>query len=241
MTPLFDYDKYNLLMESYFPFEGYDFLYFDTPIDFYTLYRNNKKINTFSELEYIGEVLHHLNPKLKKDVFIELMLQVSDKSYGHSVRTYSEDRVKWLCEKILIKNKKPYCRRPRKVVFNPSRMLSAEEKRIIVNEVRSSRVNHESIYLAIEQLIEDGQRITYEKIGGVLGCSRQTISKKINSSLKELISFNNESMLNEDRHDEFISKVDFITDDKQEDKVKTLLDILEYRDFKKIIKNYFVN
>ena len=39
----------------------------------------------------------------------------------------------------------------------------------------------------------------------------------------------------------FISKVDFITDDKQEDKVKTLLDILEYRDFKKIIKNYFVN
>ena len=131
------------------------------------------------------------------------MLQVSDKSYGHSVRTYSEDRVKWLCEKILIKNKKPYCRRPRKVVFNPSRMLSAEEKRIIVNEVRSSRVNHESIYLAIEQLIEDGQRITYEKIGGVLGCSRQTISKKINSSLKELISFNNESMLNEDRHDEF--------------------------------------
>ena len=57
---------------------------------------------------------------------------MTDRSNGHVIRTYSESRIEKICEDVWDKNKKPYCRKKRKIIFNPSKMIPVQEKRKIV-------------------------------------------------------------------------------------------------------------
>lgn len=196
MIPLFDYNRHNLLMESSFRFEGYDFLYFDEGIPYYSLFRSSRKLNSFWELQYSAEVLIHLNPTLTYPIFKELIIELSDRSSGHIIRTYSEDRVTKMCDYIYNNRVSPYVRRYRKIVFNAGKLITNYEKLSIVGEIiggqsRATKISPESIYEAVEELSLIKNKITYNKIGAFLNCTRQTISKHITTPIKDIIKYHN--------------------------------------------------
>ena len=201
MIPLFDYNRHNLIMESSFRFEGYDFLYFDEGIPYYTLFRPTRKLNSFWEVKYAAEMLHYLNRDISDSLFFELVLSLSDRANGHVIRTYSEGRVINMCEEVLQLNLPPYVRRYRRIVFNPGKVITTYEKMSIVGEMiggkgnRSNKAIEESIYNAIETLMLTNYRITYESIGKELNCTRQTISKYITKDLKYIIKSHNHRSL----------------------------------------------
>jgi len=196
MKPVFDYDLFpDVLLESYFKFDGEDFLYFPEGVEFYTLYRNGRKINSFAELMYIGEVLLFLNSNMEYDKFLEMMLWVSDRDNKQSIRTYSEGRVIAGCDYVFRNKKKPYINKYRKIIFNPLRRIPFEEKMVIVGSVcRSSKVNDEVIYNVVEELMYENQYITINLISETLQVTRQTVSKHITDGIKEIIKDFNDSL-----------------------------------------------
>ena len=244
MIPLFDYESHGLIMESYFSFEGYDFLYFTSPVDFYTLYRSTRKINTFNELEYFAEVLIHLNPKLEKGLFIRLMLELADRVNGHVIRTYSEERILEMCDNVFFNRKVPFCRRKRKILFNPSKIIPIEDKRMIIGKVLSKGVNNlEAIYNMVEEYMEEGQIIYISEIAKKLNMSHRTVQRAIDKHLKSVIDFHN-NMLKYQNFYEIIDAFDLLTENKTvQEKINALNVIrkLNNRDFKNLFENYLEN
>lgn len=244
MIPLFDYDKYMIIMESYFSFQGFDFLYFDTPVNFYTLYRSTRKINTFDEFEYIGELLFHLNPEISEKLFKQLMLELGDRSNKHVIRTYSEKRILDMCDKVYGSEDAPYCRRKRVVLFNPAKVMTIDEKRMIVGSVVGNRkANEELIYDAIEELMFLDEKITYDKISSILKCSRQTVAHKTTPRLKTIIIEHNIKLKESNERQELLNVMDKLTNGGKDKlkiiALKKLTSIRDYELIKNVILEFF--
>lgn len=196
MVSLFDYDRYNLIMESSFEFKGYDFLFFSEGVPFYSLFRTSRKLNSFWEVKYVGEVLLHLNPNIKQELFCSLMIQLTDREAGHVIRTYSKKRIYDMCNYIYNNKKNPYVRRYRRIIFNPAKQIPIEEKRWIIGKLiskirRGKKITEELIYNAYEELSQENIKITYIKLANKLNCTRQTISNNITEDIKEAIKYHN--------------------------------------------------
>jgi len=177
-------------METPISFRGQPYMYYPEGKDYYTLYRGTRKINTIQELEYVGEKLLWLNPEIEWEVFVYHMKQVSDRSNGHIIRTYSEKKVEYICNEVWQKNKKPYCRRKRKVIFNPSKMLSVEEKRKIVQKLIHPKIRFESNEIWDACRMIDG-KLTMKKIAEVLGCSAPTLKKSFDDDMIAMLKYKN--------------------------------------------------
>lgn len=205
-------------MESPFVFRGADFVYFEEPVPYYSLYRTSRKLNSYFEVCYVGEVLLHLNPKLTYSKFKELMSYLTDRTNSHVVRTYSESKVDKLCKYVFNNRKTPYVRRYRRLVFNPVKFISKEDKRYIIGTVMGSRskVNEETIYDAIEELMMTESRITIDMISDRLECSRQTVSKKMTSNLKDIIQDYNRKVKLEESKSDIINIVNDLTEGSYE-------------------------
>ena len=184
--PLFDYEEDRIIMESCFVFHGKKYLFYPEGVEFYSLYRTTRKINSIQEVEYVAEKFRWLNPNIDYSVFIRHMKEMTDRSNGHVIRTYSDRRIEAICEDIWDKTlTKPYCRRKRKVIFNPSKMISIKEKRKIVQQLIHPKISFEStdIWRACGQI---QGKITMKKIGVILGCCAPTVRR----------SFDDEMLLN---------------------------------------------
>jgi DNA-binding transcriptional ArsR family regulator len=197
MKPIFDYEIFpNALQESYFEFHGEDFLFFDDPVEFYTLFRNNRKINSFQELMYIGEVLLWLNPDMEYQKFLAMLLWVSDRSNGKSIRTYSEGRVTSGVDSIWNTRKKPYVNKYRRIIFHQTRNIPREEKMRVIGIVCGrGKVNPQMIYDVVEELMMESEPITINQIAKVLSVTRQTVSRHITEDIKDIILDFNHSLL----------------------------------------------
>jgi hypothetical protein len=196
MKPIFDYDIFpNVLQESYFEFHGEDFLFFDDPVEFYTLYRNNRKINSFQELMYIGEVLLWLNPDMEYIKFLSMLVWVSDRSSGQSIRTYSEARVSDGVDFIWNNRKKPYVNKYRRIIFHPTRNIPRDEKMRVIGMVcGKGKVNPQMIYDVVEELMMENEPITINQVAKVLQVTRQTISRHIIEDIKDIMLDFNHSL-----------------------------------------------
>ena len=164
-------------MESSFVFKGKDYLHFPNGCNFYTLYRTTRKINTFSELEYIAEKFIHLNPEFDIDKMKLLFVGLSDRGSGHIIRTYSQDRVENMIDRVFSKRKLPYCARKRKIIFNPSKMMDRKTKMKIVGAVigRRNRPSTDDIDSVIEELWLDKDKITISKVANKLNKTRHLV------------------------------------------------------------------
>ena len=170
-------------MESCFKFHGKKYLFFPEGVEFYSLYRTTRKINSIQEVEYVAEKLRWLNPNIEYSAFVRHMKQMTDRSNGHVIRTYSERKIEVICEEIWDKTlTKPYCRRKRKVIFNPSKMLELQEKRKIVQQLIHPKISFESsdVWRACNQI---QGKITMKKIGEVLGCSAPTVRRSFDDAM----------------------------------------------------------
>lgn len=196
MIALFDYDKHRLFMESSFKFEGYDFLYFDEGIPYYSLYRTSRKLNSFWEVKYVAEVLYYLNPNISIELFTELVLDLTDRSNGHVIRTYGESRVIGMCEYVMSNKRTPYVRRYRRIIFNPGKNITKYEKQCIVGTMigrfNNKKITTDKLYNVIEDLMTTSSKITYVKIAKLLNCTRQTVSTNLTEGLKDIINYHND-------------------------------------------------
>lgn len=181
--PLFEYEEDRIIMESSFRFHGKKYLFYPEGIEFYSLYRTTRKINSIQEIEYVAEKFRWLNPNIDYSVFIRHMKRMTDRSNGHVIRTYSDRRIEIICEDIWDKSlTKPYCRKKRKVIFNPSKMISIKEKRKIVQQLIHPKISFESadIWRACNQI---QGKITMKKIGVILGCSAPTVRRSFDDAM----------------------------------------------------------
>lgn len=181
--PLFEYEKDRLIMESSFKFEGKKYLFFPEGIEFYTLFRTTRKINSVQEIEYVAEKLRWLNPKIEYSAFVRHMRSMTDRSNGHVIRTYSVRRIEAICEEVWQKPlTKPYCRRKRKVIFNPVKMIPTKEKRKIVQQLIHPTISFEpsEIWRACNNI---QGKLTMKKIGDYLGCSAPTVRKSFDDKM----------------------------------------------------------
>ena len=100
LIPLFDYERHRIIMESSFIFKGADYLFFPEGVEYYSLYRTTRKINSFAELEYIAEKFVWLNPEFKLSKMKRFFSVLSDRGSGHIIRTYGNSRVEDMVERV---------------------------------------------------------------------------------------------------------------------------------------------
>lgn len=196
---LFDVSLFpDVLQESYFAFQGADYLYFDDKVEFYSLYYRDRKIQSFQEFVYCMEVLIWLNKEIEWEKFLEMGLWVSDRSNGKTIRTYGERRVKEACEYVFSQVKKPYVNNYRRIVFNPTKKVTKEDRMRIVGIMcggRKRKVDPQTIYDVVEELMSQGIRIRLKDVAKSLGVVPQTISNHVTEDIKEMIRDYNKTVL----------------------------------------------
>ena len=238
LIPLFDYERYRIIMQTPFRFEGKDYLYFPNGCKFYSLYRTKRKINSFSELEYIAEKFIHLNPGFDIETMKRIFVRLSDRDTGHIIRTYGANRVEAMIERVYIKNKDPYCPRLRKIIFNPSKMIDRKEKmRIVATVIHTKNKPTESeIDSVIEELWLNNEKITVSKVADKLNTSRYLASWYFSGDRKKAIESANKEIKERNLISKAIEAIDILTDNGNKLKMRELKKITSIRNYS-LLKN----
>lgn len=233
LIPLFNYEAYRIIMESYFVFKGKDYLYFPDGCNFYTLYRTTRKINTFSELEYVAEKFIHLNPEFDLDKMKSLFVGLSDRGSGHIIRTYSQSRVEDMIERVFSKRKLPYCARKRKIIFNPSKMMDRKTKMKIVGAVigRRNRPSTDDIDSVIEELWLDKDKITISKVANKLNKTRHLVRWYFDQDKLDQFKSLNLEIKQENDMAKAIEAIDILTEGGDKLKMRSLKKITSIRNY----------
>jgi len=233
LIPLFNYNAYRIIMESSFVFKGKDYLYFPNGCNFYTLYRTTRKINTFSELEYIAEKFIHLNPEFDIDKMKLLFVGLSDRGSGHIIRTYSQDRVENMIDRVFSKRKLPYCARKRKIIFNPSKMMDRKTKMKIVGAVigRRNRPSTDDIDSVIEELWLDKDKITISKVANKLNKTRHLVRWYFDQDKLDQFKSLNLEIKQENDMAKAIEAIDILTEGGDKLKMRSLKKITSIRNY----------
>lgn len=232
--PLFKYSQYRIIMETYVRFNGQPYVYFPEGIPYYHLYRSSRKINSFSELEYIAEKFIYLNPDFDLKLMISLFIELSDREAGHIIRTYSQDRVTDMVYRVYDKKKQPYVPRLRKIIFNPSKNLSKDQKMEIVGRLigRKSIILKEDMMLILEDLYMNKERISISKLAELTDTSRYIIKKSIDQEIKGEIENLNAKIKEENYIAKIIEAIEELTSGGNRLKMRRLKEITSVRDYR---------
>jgi hypothetical protein len=153
----------------------------------YTLFNSKALINTFKSFKWHLLVLWYLNPKLDQDEFKYLAEVIADKSNNFITFTVHEDLLrKMVYEVSMLDLEQPPKNKMRKVIFKYGNMLTKEEKLKIVGELigRSKRVHSDDIYQCMLDMYDMGNKITINRLAGLLDCSSRTIQRNMCAELK---------------------------------------------------------
>jgi len=185
-----------LLQETYVEFGGRDYLFFEEPIEFYSLNFYKRKIVSFPQLMYVMEVLLWLNPTIEYDTFLQCALWLSDWSNGKVTETYPRERVERGIERMWqVRPRKPYVNKYRRIIFNPSKMHPKEYKWSMIGKLCSkSKVTPDTLYDVIENMMHENVYISINVLAKSLSVTRQTISRHITASMKEIIKYHNQNL-----------------------------------------------
>lgn len=232
-VPLFDYERYKIQMESSFAFHGEEYLFFPEGVRYYHLYRSTRKLNSFAELTYLAEKFIFLNPDFDIDLMKRLFVALSDRESGHVVRTYSQDRVDEMVERIAGERVVPFCPRLRKVIFNPSKYISVDEKRKVVAGLihTKSRPASQDIDDVIQELWLNKEKITIKKVAEELNTSaylvRWYFTPEVRSDLKQV----NDTIRREKQISKALETIDILTEGGNKLKMRALKTITSIRDY----------
>ena len=153
----------------------------------YELFRSKAKITTYKSLKWHLLVLWYLNPKLDQDMFIKLAEYICDKSNNFiSFAIHADLLRKIVYEVSMLDLDQPPKNKLRKVIFKYGNMLTKEEKLKIVGELigRSKRIHSDDIYQCMLDMYDMGNKITINRLAGLLDCSSRTIQRNMCAELK---------------------------------------------------------
>ena len=153
----------------------------------YTLFNSKALINTFKSFKWHLLVLWYLNPKLDQDEFKYLAEVIADKSNNFITFTVHEDLLRKIVYEVsMLDLEQPPKNEMRKVIFKYGNMLTKEEKLKIVGELigRSKRIHSDDIYQCMLDMYDMGNKITINRLAGLLDCSSRTIQRNMCAELK---------------------------------------------------------
>jgi hypothetical protein len=225
-------------METSVPFGGKRYVYFPEGIPYYSLYRTKRKINSFYELEHIAEKFRYLNPDFDEGLMVDLFVKLSDRESGHIIRTYDQDRVTRMVYSVLKKKKTPYMRNKRKIVFNPVKYISKEDKREIVGKLigRKPLIAEEDLKFIVSDLYENRERITLTKIAELTDTSRYIVKKSISARMWRDIVNLNEKIKEEKNISKIIEAIEILTSKGNVLKMRKLKELTSIRDYEVLKK-----
>lgn len=231
--PLFDFERYRIIMESNFTFDGADYMFFPEGVRYYHLYRSTRKINSFAELTYVAEKFAYLNPEFDIELMKRLFQALSDRESGHVVRTYSHERVGGMVERVAGERVIPFCPRLRKVVFNPSKVISNDQKRLIVARLINTkeRPSKDEIDGVIEELWLNKEKITMQRIARELNTSHYLVRWYFDDETRQTIQNMNSEIRKEKQIDKAIEAIDILTEGGNKLKMRKLKEITSIRNY----------
>ena len=230
---LFDFENDNITLQTEHDFQGYDFVWYDNPIDHFDLHEVQHRVVSFEQLRYYAEVLFYLNPDIDFKLFQGIFRWIGNRDSGKTIRTYSKARIDQMTEEVYMIRKHPYCRRMRRVIFNPEKIMSLEEKLAVTSQVVKRGISYTEfdVRQVIDKLFNRQQVITQDNIAKELMCSRSTISRLMNGMIKEIIEKKNEKTRREIMISKCIEFIDILSDSGSPMKMQELKNMTSIRDY----------
>ena len=231
---LFEYvedDQHSLVTNH--DFNGMDFVWYSSPVNHYDIQYIYSKISSFDQLEYYAEVYFFLNPDINLKIFDGLFCWLGNRESGRAVRTYGKARISQMIESVYHEKVIPWCRRKRRVIFNPDVIISAEEKMSITATIigRSVFYTEKDLFLALDAMYRSRIVATQDSISENLGCSKRTIQRLVTPKIKDLIKNNNSLIKREKKISSVIEWIDVLTLEGENLKMRHLKDLTKVRDY----------
>lgn len=238
LYPLFDFEKHRIVMATTVSFKGQLYAYFPEGIPYYHLYRTKRKINSFAELEYIAEKFIYLNPDFELETMKGLFYKLSERESGHVIRTYTQRRVEAMIEIVHERKKVPYTGKLRKIIFNPSKMLTKEQKMRIVGQVIGSKPNveEEDIFYVMDELHLNKEIITIAKIAEMCDSSRYMIKKSLTPKVVKEMDRLNTRLRTELNVVEVLEAIEVMRDKKVKIRIRSIKEYTSVREYKALRK-----
>ena len=161
--------------------------YEDGTHECYQLFRSKAKITTYKSLKWHLLVLWYLNPQLDPDDFLNLSQIIADKSNGFITFAVPPQLLKKIIYEVsMMELDEPPKNKMRKVIFNWHCILSTEDKLKIVGKLigRTKSVHADDIYECMIDINDMGNKITLDRIAGLLDCSKRTVQRNMCEELK---------------------------------------------------------
>ena len=230
---VFEFFNDDIVLQTSHDFKGCDFVWYNHPIEHYDLASIDHKVISFEQLRYYAEVFFFLNPDMKKDLFSGIFRFIGSRDSGKCIRTYSKARVNQMVDEVYQYKKDPYCRRMRRIIFNPDVIMSTEEKLSIAAKVVSKGITYTEFDLrqVIDKLSHSQILITQDMIAHEMMCSRRTINRLMNHRIKAVIQSENEKIRRERSISKAIEWIDVLSDEGSHVKMQELKSLSNVRDY----------
>jgi|TARA_B100000902_G_scaffold172069_2_gene166322 transcriptional regulator with XRE-family HTH domain len=240
---LFEIDDENIELQTKHDFRGFDFVWYNEPVDHFDLHSINHRVLSFQQLQYYAEVFFFLNPDIKYSIFQGYFRWISNRESGKTIRSYSKARVDQMTKEVYFNKANPYCRRMRRVVFNPEIIISFEEKMAVTAHMIKRGVSYTSadLLICVEKLSRAQIVVTQEALATELMCSRRTVSRIMNQKIKSSIEVVNKNIKREKAISNAIEWIDLLSDSGNKVKMqelKSLTNIRDYSIIKEAINRY---
>lgn len=227
----FEDDKFCLVTEH--DFQGMDFVWYSSPVNHYDIRECYARIASFDQLEYYAEVFLYLNPDVDRNLLAGIFQWVANRENGKTVRTYGKARVDEMIGKVYHERSTPWCRRMRRVIFNPDKIISAEEKMSVTAQIVGRGISYTETDLiqTIQFMSRNRMITTQDTVSNEMGCSVRTVQRLMNQSHKYTMRVNNERIKRENKIEKVIEWIDLLSGDGNPLKMRYLKEMTSVRDY----------
>lgn len=227
----FEDDRFCLVTEH--DFQGMDFVWYSSPVNHYDIRECYARIATFDQLEYYAEVFFYLNPDIDVNLLTGIFQWIGNRENGKTVRTYGKQRISQMIEGVYQKAATPWCRRMRRVIFNPDKYITAEEKMSITAQIvgRGVFYTESDLIQTIQYMNKSRMIATQESIANLMGCSARTVQRLMNKDHKQILRLNNERIKRENKIEKVLEWIDLLTSSGDSIKMRSLKEMTKVRDY----------
>jgi len=227
----FEDDKFCLVTEH--DFQGMDFVWYSSPVNHYDIRECYARIASFDQLEYYAEVFLYLNPDVDRNLLAGIFQWVANRENGKTVRTYGKARVNDMIGKVYHERSTPWCRRMRRVIFNPDKIISAEDKMSVTAQIVGRGISYTETDLiqTIQFMSRNRMITTQDTVSKEMGCSVRTVQRLMNQSHKYTMRVNNERIKREKKIEKVIEWIDLLSSDGNTLKMRYLKEMTSVRDY----------
>lgn len=231
-----------IILTTQIDFVGEDFYVFDEPIEYFDISTLWSRIASFEQITYIAEIFLYLNPDIDYNIFKGVFNWLGNRENGRTVRTYSKARIAQMTEEVYERRNIPFCRRVRRVIFNPDRVISLEQKLEIAGQLTKRGIVFTKIDVisASEHLNRAKIKITADSIATHLGCSSRTVLRLLDSATKKRFKTMNQKIKREKQITSVLEWIEVLTSDNslKMRELKKLTNVRDYSIIKEAINRY---